>query len=68
MPLVVALDEPQKSCEPRDALRSAEAGTTIEILPGDYLRAEAAQGRRKDFQAVLDRATDVPPLPGDERP
>lgn len=31
------------------------------------LRAEAAQGRREDFPAVLERVPDAPPAPGDAR-
>ncbi len=48
-------------------IASAAAEKMASVMTLDYLRAEAAQGRREDFLAVLDRAPDAPPLPGDER-
>jgi uncharacterized protein (DUF1778 family) len=48
-------------------IASAAAEKMASVMTLDYLRAEAAQGQRKDFLAVLDRAPDVPPLAGDER-
>ena len=48
-------------------IASAAAEKMASVMTLDYLRAEAAQGQRKDLLAVLDRAPDVPPLPGDER-
>ena len=48
-------------------IASAAAEKMAGVMTLDYLRAEAAQGRREDFLAVLDRAPDVPPPPGDER-
>ena len=47
-------------------IASAAAEKMASVLTLDWLRAEAAQGRRDDFLAMLDRAPDVPPLPGDE--
>lgn len=38
------------------------------VMTLDYLRAEAAQGRRNDFLAVLGKVPDVQPMVGDERP
>ena len=34
----------------------------------DYFRERAARADRASFLAVLDKAPDVPPLPGDELP
>jgi predicted transcriptional regulator len=47
-------------------IASAAAEKMASVMTLDYLRAEAAQGRREDFLAVLDSAPDTPPLPGDE--
>ncbi|GAP35081.1 toxin-antitoxin system HicB family antitoxin [Piscinibacter sakaiensis] len=49
-------------------IASAAAEKMASVMTLDYLRAEAAQGRREDFLAVLGRAGDGPPLLGDERP
>lgn len=48
-------------------IASAAAEEMASVMTLDYLRTEAAQGRREDFLAVLDRAPDAPPQPGDER-
>ncbi len=48
-------------------IASAVAEKMASVMTLDYLRVEAAQGRREEFLAVLDRVPDVPPLPGDER-
>ncbi|MBP6229924.1 MAG: toxin-antitoxin system HicB family antitoxin [Pseudomonadales bacterium] len=48
-------------------IASAAAEKMASVMTLDYLRKEAAQGRRADFLAVLDRAPDIPPLQGDER-
>ena len=48
-------------------IASAAAEKMASVMTLDYLRAEAAQGRRSDFLAVLDRAPDVTPDLGDER-
>lgn len=48
-------------------IASAAAEKMASVLTLDYLRAEAALGRREDFLAVLDSVPDAPPLPGDER-
>ncbi|MCG5517294.1 MULTISPECIES: YlcI/YnfO family protein [Ectothiorhodospira] len=48
-------------------IASAAAEKMASVMTLDYLRAEAAQGQRADFLAVLDRTPDAPPLPGDER-
>lgn len=47
-------------------IASAAAEKMASTMTLDYLRAEAAQGRRTDFLAVLDKAPNVPPQPGDE--
>lgn len=49
-------------------IASAAAEKMASVMTLDYLRAEAAQGRRADFLAVLDQAPDVPPAAGDELP
>ena len=36
------------------------------VLTMDYLRREAASGRREDFEKYLAASPDVPPMPGDE--
>lgn len=49
-------------------IASAAAEKMASVMTLDYLRAEAAQGRREDLLAVLGSAPDVPPLSGDELP
>lgn len=49
-------------------IASAAAEKMAAVLTLDYLRAEAAKGRREDFLHLLDLAPDVPPLAGDELP
>jgi uncharacterized protein (DUF1778 family) len=48
-------------------IASAAAEKMASVLTLDYLRTEAALGRREDFLAVLDSVPDAPPLAGDER-
>jgi hypothetical protein len=36
------------------------------VMTMDYLRREAAAGRREDFEKYLAAVPDAPPLPGDE--
>jgi len=47
-------------------IASAAAEKMASVMTLDYLRAEAARGRRADFLAILDQAPDVPPQSGDE--
>ncbi len=47
-------------------IASAAAEKMAAVLTLDYLRSEAALGRREDFLRLLDMAPDEPPLPGDE--
>ncbi|UEM19047.1 toxin-antitoxin system HicB family antitoxin [Skermanella mucosa] len=47
-------------------IASAAAEKMASVMTLDYLRNEAAQGRRADFLAVLDKAPNAPPLAGDE--
>ena len=47
---------------------SAAAEKMASVMTLDYLRAEAAQGRRDDFLAVLGKVPDVQPMVGNERP
>ena len=49
-------------------IASAAAEKMASVMTLDYLRAEAAQGRRDDFLAVLRKVPDVQPMVGDERP
>lgn len=49
-------------------IASAAAEKMASVMTLDYLRAEAAQGRREDFLAVLDKAPAQAPVPGDELP
>jgi hypothetical protein len=48
-------------------IASAAAEKMASVLTLDYLRTEAALGRREDFLAVLDSVPDAPPLAGDGR-
>lgn len=48
-------------------IASAAAEKMASVMTLDWLRAEAAQGRRADFLALLDAAPDVSPISGDER-
>lgn len=46
---------------------ASAAGEKLAVaLTMDYLRREAAAGRREDFERFLAASPDVPPLPGDE--
>ncbi|MDR2220554.1 MAG: type II toxin-antitoxin system HicB family antitoxin [Methylobacillus sp.] len=47
-------------------IASAAAEKMASVLTLDWLRAQASQGRREDFLALLDAAPDVPPIAGDE--
>jgi predicted transcriptional regulator len=47
-------------------IASAAAEKMASVMTLDYLRAEAAQGQRADFLAVLNAVPDVPPMAGDE--
>lgn len=46
-------------------IASAAAEKMASVMTLDYLRNEAAQGRREDFLAVLAAVPDAPPVPGD---
>jgi predicted transcriptional regulator len=48
-------------------IASAAAEKMASVMTLNWLRAEASQGRREDFLALLNAAPDVPPIPGDER-
>ena len=47
-------------------LASAAGEKLAVMLTMDYLRREAAAGRREDFEKYLAAVPDVLPLPGDE--
>jgi hypothetical protein len=47
-------------------LASAAGEKLAVVLTMDYLRREAAAGRREDFEKYLASVPDVPPQPGDE--
>jgi hypothetical protein len=47
-------------------LASAAGEKLAVVMTMDYLRREAAAGRREDFDKYLAASPDVPPLPGDE--
>jgi hypothetical protein len=47
-------------------LASAAGEKLAVVLTMDYLRREAAAGRREDFEKYLASVPDVPPMPGDE--
>jgi len=48
-------------------IASAAAEKMASVLTLDYLRAEAAQGRRETYLAASDAVPDAPPLSGGER-
>jgi hypothetical protein len=47
-------------------LASAAGEKLAVVMTMDYLRREAAAGRREDFEKYLASVPDVPPQPGDE--
>jgi uncharacterized protein (DUF1778 family) len=47
-------------------LASAAGEKLAVVLTMDYLRREAAAGRREDFEKYLAASPDAPPMPGDE--
>jgi uncharacterized protein (DUF1778 family) len=47
-------------------LASAAGEKLAVVLTMDYLRREAAAGRREDFEKYLAAVPDEPPQPGDE--
>lgn len=49
-------------------LVSAAGEKLAVVTTMDYLRREAAAGRREDFEKYLAAVPDVPPMPGDELP
>jgi hypothetical protein len=48
-------------------LASAASEKLAVMLTMDYLRREAAAGRREDFEKYLASVPDLPPMPGDEK-
>lgn len=51
---------------PSQFLASAAGEKLAVVLTVDYLRREAAAGRREDFETYLASVPDAPPMPGDE--
>jgi predicted DNA-binding ribbon-helix-helix protein len=49
-------------------IASAASEKMASVLTLDFLRAEAAKGKRSDFDHYLSRVPDVPPQPGDAPP
>jgi len=47
-------------------LASAAGEKLAVVMTMDYLRREAAAGRREDFEKYLASVPDAPPQPGDE--
>ena len=47
-------------------IASAAAEKMASVLTLDYLRAEAAKGKRSDFDKYLAAVPDAPAMPGDE--
>ena len=47
-------------------MASAAGEKLAVVMTMDYLRREAAAGRREDFEKYLAASPDAPPLPGDE--
>lgn len=48
-------------------IASAVAEKMASVMTLDYLKAEAAKGKRKDFERYLRMVPDAPAAPGDER-
>lgn len=48
-------------------IASAAAEKMASVMTLDYLKAEAAKGKRSDFERFLKKAPDLPARPGDER-
>jgi predicted transcriptional regulator len=48
-------------------IASAAAEKMASVMTLDYLKAEAAKGKRKDFEKYLSIVADAPALEGDER-
>lgn len=55
----------REGCSVNQFLASAAAEKMSAILTLDYLRAEAAEGRREDFEAFLAAVPDEEPLETD---
>lgn len=47
-------------------LASAAGEKLAVMMTIDYMKREAAAGRREDFERYLDAVPDVPPMEGDE--
>lgn len=48
-------------------IASAAAEKMASVMTLDYLKAEAAKGKRRDFERYLKAVPDAPSLTGDER-
>ncbi len=48
-------------------IASAAAEKMASVLTLDYLKAEAAKGRRRDFEHYMGKVPDAPAQDGDER-
>lgn len=48
-------------------IASAAAEKMASVMTLDYLKAEAAKGRRSDFKRFLQKVPNLPARPGDER-
>ena len=48
-------------------IASAVAEKMASVITLDYLKAEAAKGRRKDFKAFLAKVPSATPMAGDEK-
>ena len=48
-------------------IASAVAEKMASVMTLDYLKAEAAKGRRKDFKAFLAKVPSATPMAGDEK-
>ena len=49
-------------------IASAAAEKMASVMTLGYLKAEAAKGKRSDFERYMATVPDAPPLPGDEVP
>jgi uncharacterized protein (DUF1778 family) len=56
----------REGCSVSQFLVSAAGEKAAVLLTMEFLRREAAAGRREDFEKYLAAVPDAPPVPGDE--
>ncbi|MGD9888083.1 MAG: toxin-antitoxin system HicB family antitoxin [Halothiobacillaceae bacterium] len=61
-----SLDDGRKGSAVNQFIASAAAEKMASVLTLDFLKAEAAKGRRSDFEHFMSLIPDTPAQPGDE--